>query len=93
MNLVFCKGEYSEKQKYVALRYKLEGETETSIVYFANETKDNRSFIAELYQFTSNGRTFDLEIVFEDHKDDLEVEGILFQPLEKVSWQMLVYSP
>ena len=76
---------------YVTLRYKLDGETETSIVYLATETKDNRSFIAELYQFTSNGRTFDLEIVFEDHKDNLKVEGILFQPLDKVSLQILVY--
>ncbi|GKE05921.1 hypothetical protein Tco_1397939, partial [Tanacetum coccineum] len=65
-------------------RYKLEGEIETSIVYLAIETKEYRTFIAELYQFTSNGRTFDLDIVFEDHKVDLKVEGILFQPLEKV---------
>ncbi|PWA80272.1 Phloem protein 2-like protein [Artemisia annua] len=78
------RGNSSEKQKYVDLKYKLEGETETSIVYIATTTKDNRFLIAELYQFTSNGRTFDLEIVFEEHKDDLEVEGILFQPLEKV---------
>ena len=85
MNLVFCKDRHSEKQKYVALKYKLEGETQTSIVYLEYETKDHLSFIAELYQFTSNGRTFDLEIVFEDHIDKLEVEGILFQPLEKVS--------
>ncbi|GJS34492.1 hypothetical protein Tco_0532874 [Tanacetum coccineum] len=92
VNLVLRKGNSYEKQKYVGLRYKLEGETETSIVYLANETKDNRSFdvsnhsfIAELYQFTSNERTFDLEIVLEDHKYALEVEGILFQPQEKVS--------
>nr|GEW36760.1 protein kinase-like domain, phloem protein 2-like protein [Tanacetum cinerariifolium] len=84
VNLVLRKEDSSQKQMYVGLRYKLEGETETSIVYLANETKDNRSFIAELYQFTSNGRTFELDIVFEDHRDDLEVEGILFQPLEIV---------
>nr|GEV67553.1 protein kinase-like domain, phloem protein 2-like protein [Tanacetum cinerariifolium] len=80
-NLVFCEGNSSKKQKYVGLTYKLEGETETSIVYVATETEDNRSFIAELYRFT----IIDLKIVFFDHKDDLAVEGILLQPLEKVS--------
>ncbi|PWA61301.1 protein kinase-like domain, Phloem protein 2-like protein [Artemisia annua] len=83
VNLLFCKDYSYQEQKYVPLRYKLEGETETSIVYLANKTHDGYSFIAKLYQFTSNGRTFDLEIVFEDHKDNLLVEGILFQPLEK----------
>lgn len=92
MNLVFCKGSSSKKQEYLGLRYyKLEGETETSIVYLADETKDSHSFIAELYQFTSNGRAFDLDIVFERHKGDLEVEGILFQPLKKVSKQIRTY--
>ncbi|PWA45863.1 protein kinase-like domain, Phloem protein 2-like protein [Artemisia annua] len=91
VNLVFCKDYYFVgKQKYVGLRYKLEGETETSIVCLATSTKDNSSFIAELYQFTSNGRTFDLEIVFEDHKDNLEVEGILFLPLEKVEHEQML---
>nr|GEV25161.1 putative ribonuclease H-like domain-containing protein [Tanacetum cinerariifolium] len=68
---------------FVSLRYKLKGKTETYVVYLANKTKHKRPFTSKLYQFTSNGRTFDLNIVFEDHKDDLEVEGILFQPLEK----------
>ncbi|GJV00932.1 zinc finger, CCHC-type containing protein [Tanacetum coccineum] len=77
------KGGYSFYHDERYSRYKLEGETESSIVYLANETKDNHSYIAELYQFTSNGRTFDLDIVFKDHTDDLEVEGILLQPLEK----------
>nr|GEW63247.1 protein kinase-like domain, phloem protein 2-like protein [Tanacetum cinerariifolium] len=84
VNLVIRKDNSSKKKKYVALRYKLKGETETSIVYLATTTKDNHSFIAELYQFTSTGRVFDLEIVFLDQLDDLEVEGILFQPFEKV---------
>nr|GEU99499.1 hypothetical protein [Tanacetum cinerariifolium] len=61
---------------YVSLRYKLEGETETSVVYLANKTKDKRPFTAKLYQFTSNGRTFDLDIVFKDHKDDLEAYAV-----------------
>ncbi|PWA53389.1 protein kinase, ATP binding site, Serine/threonine-protein kinase Plk3 [Artemisia annua] len=89
VNIVLCKATYW-KQKYVALRYKIEGETETSIVYLATETQDGYSFIAELYQFTSIRRTFDIEIVFEDHKDDLEVEGILFQPLEKVEHEQVL---
>ncbi|PWA47358.1 protein kinase domain, Nitrogen network kinase 1, Phloem protein 2-like protein [Artemisia annua] len=84
VNLVLCKDEYSIEQMYAALRYKLEGEAKTSIVYLATTTKDNLSYIAELYQFTSDGRVFDLEIVFLDHKKDLHVEGVLFQPLEKV---------
>nr|GEY98997.1 protein kinase-like domain, phloem protein 2-like protein [Tanacetum cinerariifolium] len=75
---------------YVALIYKLEGEIETSIVYLANNTKDNGSFIAELYQFTRNRRTFDLDIVFEDHEVDLDVEGILFQSLEKVEHEQVL---
>ncbi|GKE14864.1 hypothetical protein Tco_1422441 [Tanacetum coccineum] len=88
VNLVVRKGNPFGKQMYVGLRYKLEGDTETSIVYLAIETKNYRTFIAELYQFTSNGRTFDLDIVFEDHKVDLKVEGILFQPLEKVELEI-----
>ncbi|PWA63620.1 protein kinase-like domain, Phloem protein 2-like protein [Artemisia annua] len=38
----------------------------------------------------NNGRTFDLEIVFEDHKDNLQVEGVLFQPLEKVQHEQVL---
>ncbi|GKD42330.1 hypothetical protein Tco_1266975 [Tanacetum coccineum] len=91
VNLVLRKGRSSGKQMYVALRYTLEGEmTESSIVYLANETKDNHSYIVELYQFTSNGRTFDLDIVFKEHKDDLEVEGILLRPLEKVEHEQVL---
>ncbi|GJT14467.1 kinase-like domain, phloem protein 2-like protein [Tanacetum coccineum] len=41
-------------------------------------------YVAELYQFTSYGKIVDLEIVFSDHQNCLEVEGILFQPLVKV---------
>ncbi|GKD70359.1 kinase-like domain, phloem protein 2-like protein [Tanacetum coccineum] len=90
VNLILHKGDYDrEKQKYVGLRYKLVGETETSIVHLANETKDNRSFIAELYQFTSNGSIFDLEVVILDHDIDLAVEGILFLPLEKVEHEQV----
>ncbi|GJY90072.1 kinase-like domain, phloem protein 2-like protein [Tanacetum coccineum] len=90
VNLVLFKGYYSVNQEYVGLRYKLEGETETSIVYLAHKTKDSHSFIAELYQFTSDGRVFDLEILFEDHNDDMKVEGILFQPLEKVEHEQML---
>nr|GEZ65100.1 protein kinase-like domain, phloem protein 2-like protein [Tanacetum cinerariifolium] len=91
VNLVLNKGDQPlKKKKYVALRYKLEGERETSIVYLANETKDKRSFIAELYQFTSDGSVFDLKIVFKGHKAGLKVEGILFQPLEKVEHEQVL---
>ncbi|GJT12097.1 kinase-like domain, phloem protein 2-like protein [Tanacetum coccineum] len=90
VNLVFCKDDSSQKQKYVALKYKLERETEASIVYLATETKDTRSFIAELYQFTSDGSIFDLKVVILDHDNNLAVEGILFQPLEKVQHEQVL---
>nr|GEX19689.1 protein kinase-like domain, phloem protein 2-like protein [Tanacetum cinerariifolium] len=90
VNLVLGQGYTFGKQQYAGFRYKLVGETETSIVYLANETKDNRSFIAELYQFTSKGSIFDLEVVILDHDIDLAIEGILFQPLEKVEHEQVL---
>ncbi|GJU00983.1 kinase-like domain, phloem protein 2-like protein [Tanacetum coccineum] len=90
VNIVLCNRSTIYTPMYVALRYKLEGESETSIVYLATKTKDNRSFIAELYQFTSTERTFDLEVAFEDYTYNLIVEGILFQPLEKVEHEQVL---
>ncbi|GKF61756.1 hypothetical protein Tco_0181810, partial [Tanacetum coccineum] len=66
------------------LRYRLRGETTTSTVYLSNRRAEDHFFMAELYQFTSNGSSVDLEIDFDDHGTNLRVEGILFQPLEIV---------
>ncbi|PWA90839.1 protein kinase-like domain, Phloem protein 2-like protein [Artemisia annua] len=87
VNLVCCGA--SGEQVYVDLKYRLRGET-TSTVYLANRIKyDNMYHMAELYQFTSDGGIVDLEIDFDDHGTNLRVEGILFQPLEKVEDQLL----
>lgn len=92
MNFVFkFKNGKESKEPYIALKYKLEGETKTSIVYLADERKDEW-LMAELYQFTSDETIVDLEIIFEANKEWLVVEGIEFQPLEEVSRQIPVYS-
>ncbi|KAK1417783.1 hypothetical protein QVD17_26917 [Tagetes erecta] len=74
----------------VRLKYKLQGETESSIAYLADERKDGW-WMCELYQFTSQDhRTIDLEIIFDGFHgyhyfgNAIEVEGIEFRPLEKV---------
>lgn len=68
----------------IAIKYRLEGETKTSIVYLADEREDEW-LMAELYQFTSDGTTVDLEIIIDHDNDPIVVEGIEFQPLERVS--------
>lgn len=79
----------------VLLKYKLKGETESSIAYLADERED-RCWMCELYQFTSDHKTIDLEIMFEGFHtyhyfgSAIEVEGIEFQPLEKVRCQIRV---
>ncbi|GJY57850.1 kinase-like domain, phloem protein 2-like protein [Tanacetum coccineum] len=83
VNLVFDISSYGE-QAYVDLKYRLKGETPTSTVYLANKRKDDRLYMAELYQFTSEGSIVDLEIMFDDCETNIGVEGILFQPLEIV---------
>ncbi|GKC02900.1 kinase-like domain, phloem protein 2-like protein [Tanacetum coccineum] len=96
VNLVF--GIYSiyanAKQRYIDFEYRLKGMTTTSTVYLANPREyDHLCYMAELYQFTSDGNIVDLEIDFENFGINIErVEGILFQPLEKVSLQIPVYS-
>lgn len=52
-------------------------------------------WIVELYQFTSDGTTVDLKIIFDgaDYEySEIVMEGIEFQPLEKVSIQIPVHS-
>ncbi|GKA60158.1 kinase-like domain, phloem protein 2-like protein, partial [Tanacetum coccineum] len=88
VNLVFNHPFSMDKLVYLGFQYKLEGETETSTVYFADLREDGL-YWAELYQFTSVGRSVDLIIIFEEIEDRLEVEGIMFQPLEKIENQLL----
>ncbi|GKB94056.1 zinc finger, CCHC-type containing protein [Tanacetum coccineum] len=84
VNLVFHASSYHD-QAYVDHKYKLSGETTTSTVYLANPRKDDDFFMAELYQFTSDGSIVDLEIIFENFAANIDgVEGIMFQPLEIV---------
>nr|GFB32569.1 protein kinase-like domain, phloem protein 2-like protein [Tanacetum cinerariifolium] len=62
---------------------RIDGETRTSTVYLAKRIHYSL-FMAELYQVTSNRGLVDLEIDFENPGTNIRVEGILFQPLEKV---------
>ncbi|GJZ95095.1 kinase-like domain, phloem protein 2-like protein [Tanacetum coccineum] len=93
VNLVF--GIYSiyanAKQRYIDFEYRLKGMTTTSTVYLANPREyDHLCYMAELYQFTSDGNIVDLEIIFENSQSYLlGLEGILFLPLEKVEDQLL----
>ena len=73
------------KQMFIDLKYRLRGEATTSVVYLANVRKYDGLYMAELYQFTSDGNIVDLEIDFDDHGTNIDgVEGIMFQPLEIV---------
>ncbi|PWA46951.1 protein kinase-like domain, Phloem protein 2-like protein [Artemisia annua] len=75
----------SPYQHYVDLKYRLRGESTTSTVYLANRKGNDFLLMAEFYQFTSDGSIVELEITFDNHGSYPQVEGILFQPLEKVS--------
>ncbi|GKC65219.1 hypothetical protein Tco_1097817 [Tanacetum coccineum] len=88
VNLVF-KGS-NDRYGYVGLKYRLSGEPTTSTVYLGNRREEPYMYMAELYQFTSDGNTVDLEIDFDDnHGTTIDgVEGILFQPLEIVEYQV-----
>nr|GEY54035.1 protein kinase-like domain, phloem protein 2-like protein [Tanacetum cinerariifolium] len=79
----------SDHQVFIDLKYRINGETRTSTVYLAKRIHYSL-FMAELYQVTSNGGLVDLEIDFENSGINIiGVEGILFQPLEKVKDQVL----
>nr|GEV54601.1 protein kinase-like domain, phloem protein 2-like protein [Tanacetum cinerariifolium] len=93
INLVY-KSRFNAKQLYVDLKYRLREET-TFTVGIANRVDEDqfhiydRIYMAELYQFTSDGSNVDLEIIFENSGTNLDgVEGILFQPLEIVEDQV-----
>lgn len=82
VNLV-CYSSFDHKQEYGKLKYRLRGETTTSTVNLTNRRKvDDWLCRVELFQFTSDGSIVELEITFDNHGFNLQVEGILFQPLE-----------
>ncbi|GKB34202.1 hypothetical protein Tco_0879144 [Tanacetum coccineum] len=70
-------------EESIYLKYRLKGETTTSTVNLANTRQAGLFCVAELYQFNSDGSIVDIEINFEDHRTNIEVEGISFEPLEK----------
>ncbi|KAD7477677.1 hypothetical protein E3N88_00813 [Mikania micrantha] len=89
VNLVFKiikKNHPLSKQSYGAPRYVTIGEN-PSFLYFADEREDGW-LTTKLHKFTSEGRYADLEIIFGSlpnyDSSVLVVEGIEFQPLEKV---------
>ncbi|MFS7928169.1 hypothetical protein Hanom_Chr04g00317661 [Helianthus anomalus] len=69
----------------ISLKYKLQGEIESSTSHLAYEREDGW-WVCELYQFTSDHRTVDLQILFEGKNNHctIEAEGIEFRPLEKM---------
>ncbi|KAM0070281.1 putative protein kinase RLK-Pelle-LRR-VIII-1 family [Helianthus debilis subsp. tardiflorus] len=100
VNLVF-KFQYKlqGKRRYedISLKYRLQGERESSISYLAYEREDGW-WACELYQFSCDYRIVHFQILFEGYhnQDYLQVEGIEFQPLEKVEHieekQLISYS-
>lgn len=87
VNLVF-KFNKKDVERYIGLKYALEGGKTYSS--FLSDAREDGWFMAELFQFTSDERCVDLEILFDNKLcPNLLVEGIEFQPLEKVSLQTL----
>ncbi|KAM0070238.1 putative phloem protein [Helianthus debilis subsp. tardiflorus] len=85
VNLVF-KIQYKwERCEPIFLKYRLQGDRESSISHLAYEREDGW-WACELYQVTTYHTTVDLQILFEGYEnlDYLKVEGIEFQPLENV---------
>ncbi|GJV30466.1 kinase-like domain, phloem protein 2-like protein [Tanacetum coccineum] len=96
LNFVFQFEEREQiDQQYVPVRYTLQGEKKISFVYFADRRKDGW-LVAELYQFTSDSdkSISDLEIIFEccQFSGFLYIEGIEFQPLERVEHPVVEYE-
>ncbi|GJY58081.1 hypothetical protein Tco_0457973 [Tanacetum coccineum] len=85
VNLVF-RG-YYPIEECIDFKYRLKGETTTSTVNLANRRIADYFDIAELCQFNSDGSIVDIEIDFEAHGTNILVEGISFDPLEKVEDQ------
>ncbi|KAJ0936945.1 putative phloem protein [Helianthus annuus] len=82
------------RPRLLGIRYKLEGEKKCSISCLADVREDGW-LVAELFQFESQRRNFDLEISFEgfmywDCFDYYLLQGIDFQPIEKVEHEVLM---
>ncbi|KAI7752513.1 hypothetical protein M8C21_015864 [Ambrosia artemisiifolia] len=87
VNLVF---KNKSKSRYIGLKYKLKGELSNSYSFLSDEREDGW-LTAELYQFTSDQRTVDLEIWFyTECCPTLLVEGIEFRPLKKVKHEVIM---
>ncbi|KAM0070308.1 putative protein kinase RLK-Pelle-CrRLK1L-1 family [Helianthus debilis subsp. tardiflorus] len=82
-----------ERFEPISLKYRLQGERESSISYIAYEREEGW-WACELYQFTTDHRTVDLQILFEGFDNRyysyILVEGIEFQPLENGSLQIKI---
>ncbi|CAH1445240.1 unnamed protein product [Lactuca virosa] len=87
VNLVF--GIDYESMDLLFFNYKLAEETYYSTSYIADEREDGW-FTTELYQFTSTKRSADFDITFDHRGHPLILEGIEFQPVERVDHQVLV---
>ncbi|KAJ0560679.1 hypothetical protein HanHA300_Chr06g0214061 [Helianthus annuus] len=86
VNLVFkFSREGKRRREPIFLKYRLQGERESSISYLAYDREDGW-WACDLYQFTYNYRIVHFQILFEgyDNGDSLKVEGIEFQPLVNV---------
>ncbi|KAM0029779.1 putative protein kinase RLK-Pelle-CrRLK1L-1 family [Helianthus debilis subsp. tardiflorus] len=82
VNLVFKR--MNSEEQYIGLEYKLEGEKEKSYS-FVSDKREGGWLTAELYQLSTDQGAVDLKIVFyTKHCKNLLIEGIEFQPLEKV---------
>ncbi|KAD4178564.1 hypothetical protein E3N88_27155 [Mikania micrantha] len=87
VNLVFKRN--MSREQYIGLEYKLEGEEDKSYTFLSDEREDGW-LTAELYQFTSDNITIDLEIMFYTKWcSNILVESIEFRPLEKVEHEVL----
>ncbi|XP_076909265.1 putative F-box protein PP2-B12 [Bidens hawaiensis] len=87
VNLVF---KNKSKSRYIGLEYKLKGELR-SCYSFVSDEREYGWLAAELYQFTSDQRTVDLEIWFyTECCPTMLVEGIEFRPLKKADHEALM---
>ncbi|CAH1454684.1 unnamed protein product [Lactuca virosa] len=84
VNLVFDFNYTS--MEYLGFNYILRGDTKSWTSYVVNKREDGW-LMAELFVFTCERRNIDLEITFDCHCP-LTIEGIEFQPLERVEHEL-----
>ncbi|GJW17197.1 kinase RLK-Pelle-CrRLK1L-1 family protein [Tanacetum coccineum] len=81
VNLIFK--DKKPKERYIGLEYSLEGGKKC--YSFLSDVREDGWFTAELYQFKSDQRTVDLQILFYlKYCPNLLIEGIEFRPTEEV---------